>query len=170
MIYLFFLIFASIRLLFLRYSIKNEKAILANGGREYGAKVSFLLAIVHTIIYFSAFFEGIVRKVSLDTVSMIGLLLIGFSYSVLVYIIHLLGKLWTVKLMVASDHVYVDHWLFKKIEHPNYFLNIIPELIGIILFFHAWLTGIIGLPIYMVILMLRIREENEVNKQFKEEI
>ncbi|GGC91952.1 isoprenylcysteine carboxylmethyltransferase family protein [Enterococcus wangshanyuanii] len=170
MIYLSFLLFASIRLLFLRYSIKQEKALIAAGGVEYGEKVSFLLAIIHTIIYFSAFFEGIIRKIRLDSISVIGLLLIGLSYAVLVYIIHLLGKFWTVKLMIASDHVYIDHWLFRKVKHPNYFFNLIPELIGIILFFHAWLTGIIGLPIYMIILMLRIKEENEVNKQFKRNI
>lgn len=167
MIYLFFLSFACIRLLFLRCSIKNEKRLIENGGVEYGQRVSLLLVIVHTLIYFSAFFEGITRNTSLDGISFVGLLLVVASYIILVYVIHLLGKFWTVKLIIASDHTYIDHWLFERIQHPNYFLNILPELVGIILFFHAWWTGMFCLPIYVLLLVLRIKKENVMNKLFK---
>lgn len=167
MIYIFFLLFVCIRLLFLIYSIRNEKRLIAAGGVEYGQRVSLLLAIVHTLFYFSAFFEGITRNIIFDVISFVGLLLIVASYSILVYVIHLLGKFWTVKLIIASDHTYVDHWLFKRIQHPNYFFNILPELVGIILFFHAWWTLVFCLPIYLLLLVLRIKKENVMNKQFK---
>ncbi|NRE16447.1 isoprenylcysteine carboxylmethyltransferase family protein, partial [Enterococcus faecalis] len=59
------------------------------------------------------------------------------------------------------------NWLFKHIKHPNYFLNIIPELIGVTLVFHAWYTLLILLMPYGICLYLRIREENQLLANLK---
>jgi isoprenylcysteine carboxyl methyltransferase (ICMT) family protein YpbQ len=37
-----------------------------------------------------------------------------------------LHRLWTVKLLIASDHVLNQSALFRWVRHPNYFLNIRP--------------------------------------------
>ena len=44
-------------------------------------------------------------------------------------------------------------------RHPNYFLNILPELVGFALVLHAYYTLIIGLPFYLIPLIIRIRQE-----------
>lgn len=49
--------------------------------------------------------------------------------------------------------------LFRFVRHPNYYLNIIPELIGFALTLHAFWTLAIGLPLYLVPLVIRIRQE-----------
>lgn len=81
----------------------------------------------------------------------------------------LLSPIWTVKLMVAKNHQYVDHWLFRNIKHPNYFLNILPELGGIILVCQAWYTALLLLPIYAIIMYIRIIEENKIIERLKVE-
>ena len=73
------------------------------------------------------------------------------------------------KLMVAKNHQYVDHWLFRNIKHPNYFLNIVPELVGIILVCQAWYTARLLLPIYAIIMYIRIIEENKIIELLKVE-
>ena len=40
----------------------------------------------------------------------------------LVVVIRSLGRFWTVKLLLASDHVLVTNPLFRWVRHPNYFL------------------------------------------------
>ncbi|NRE25541.1 isoprenylcysteine carboxylmethyltransferase family protein, partial [Enterococcus faecalis] len=77
------------------------------------------------------------------------------------------GKYWTVKLIFADKHTLNTNWLFKHIKHPNYFLNIIPELIGVTLVFHAWYTLLILLMPYGICLYLRIREENQLLANLK---
>lgn len=83
----------------------------------------------------------------------------------LLVVSHLLGRLWTVKLMIARDHVLVTHPLFRWVRHPNYFLNILPELVGFALALHAWFTLVIGLAIYAVPLGIRIRQEERAMRE-----
>ncbi|TDX88210.1 isoprenylcysteine carboxyl methyltransferase (ICMT) family protein [Neorhizobium sp. R1-B] len=77
----------------------------------------------------------------------------------LVWIVRLLGEVWTVKIMIAPNHPVSRHALFRTVRHPNYFLNILPELVGYALIFHAYFTLAIGQPVYLVILVVRIVQE-----------
>ncbi|SDL61179.1 isoprenylcysteine carboxyl methyltransferase family protein [Streptococcus equinus] len=153
-----------IRLVFLKLSIQNEREILAAGGREYGKQVSKVITLLHILFYFFALSEALLRKVHLDIVGLWGLILMLFSIFMLYTVTRLLGKIWTIKLMIANNHQYVDHWLFRYIKHPNYFLNIAPELIGVALLCHARYTTILILPFYMVAIYFRIRQENYLIK------
>lgn len=159
---LLMLLMFAIRLGFLKISIRNEKAILANGGKEYGVKISKAITILHIIFYFSSIAEALINKVKLDAIGLFGLGLMVFSISMLFVVTRLLGDIWTVKLMIAHHHQFVDHWLFRTVKHPNYFLNIAPELIGIALLCHAKYTALFVLPFYIVAIYLRIREENHL--------
>ena len=153
-----------IRLLFLKISITNEKKILSSGGKEYGVNVSKAITTLHILFYLSCFIEAILVGATIDTIGVIGLLLMIFSIMMLYVVTRLLGEIWTVKLMIAKEHRFVDHWLFRTIKHPNYFLNILPELVGIGLLCHAKVSTCIILPLYAVILYLRIRQENHLIK------
>lgn len=155
---LFFLFFA-IRLLSLSISIRNEKRLIAEGAKQFGEKNSKLLAAAHIAYYFAALAESHLRGVSFDAVSTAGAALTAFSLAMLFYVIHALGKIWTLKIYIHPQHTLNRSWLFRHVRHPNYFLNVIPELIGIGLLCHAWTTMAIGLPVYLVILAVRIRQE-----------
>ncbi|MDO4795012.1 MAG: isoprenylcysteine carboxyl methyltransferase family protein [Brachymonas sp.] len=156
----FVLIFC-IRLVSLAVSIKNEKALIAAGARQFGARNSKLLSVAHIAYYFAALAESHIRGVRFDVISAAGTALVAFALAMLFYVIHALGPIWTVKLYIHPQHTVNRSWLFRHVRHPNYFLNIIPELIGIGLLCHAWNVMLIGLPIYGAILAVRIRQEHE---------
>lgn len=166
-LYMLFIVIAMFRIRVLLISKRNEQELLESGGKEYGKIVSKLLAILHTLFYFCALFEGIYKKVQFDNIGLIGALIIGLSFFILIRVIQILGKYWTVKLIFADKHTLNTNWLFKHVKHPNYFLNIIPELIGVTLVFHAWYTLLILLIPYGVCLCLRIREENRLLANLK---
>ncbi|AII15194.1 isoprenylcysteine carboxyl methyltransferase family protein [Campylobacter iguaniorum] len=129
----------ALRLCFLRISKRNEKAILLGGGAEYDAKNTRFLTIIHVIFYFSCFAEAILKGVKFDFISSVGTFLVIFAFAMLYFIVnHLLKGIWTVKLMIAKNHKYNPYWLFRYIKHPNYYLNIFPELIGLALLSHAY--------------------------------
>ncbi len=155
----------ALRLYFLRISITNEQKIRENGGKEYGQTNTHFLTLFHILFYFFAFIEALLKQIHFDFISLLGLLLIVFSMYVLKVVIDLLGDIWTVKLMIAKQHLYCDHWLFKKLKHPNYYLNIIPELLGIALLCHATITAFIIIPPYAFCLINRILEENKLIKE-----
>ena len=89
----------------------------------------------------------------------------GFAYAMLFYVIYKLHDVWTVKLYIIPDHRIEKSFLFRTVRHPNYYLNIIPELIGIALLCNAWYTLLIGLPIYACLLAIRIRQEERAMKE-----
>ncbi|HES9413754.1 isoprenylcysteine carboxyl methyltransferase family protein [Streptococcus pyogenes] len=161
-IFLVMLAMFTIRLVFLKKSITNEKAILAQGGQEFGAQNTKFLTLLHIMIYVFAVIEALLKQIKFDGISFLGLLLMLLSVAVLYEVTRILGDIWTVKLMLAKDHKYVDHWLFKTIKHPNYFLNIAPELVGIALLCHAKITAMLLFPCYIVVIYSRIREENKL--------
>ncbi|HCT4863037.1 TPA: hypothetical protein OTY93_001042 [Enterococcus faecalis] len=166
-LYMFFIVIVVFRIRVLLISKRNEQELLESGSKEYGKIVSKLLAILHTLFYFCALFEGMYKKVQFDSIGLIGTLIIGLSFFILIRVIQILGKYWTVKLIFADKHTLNTNWLFKHVKHPNYFLNIIPELIGVSLVFHAWYTLLILLMPYGVCLYLRIREENQLLANLK---
>ncbi len=153
----------------MRVSKQNEARIVADGGREYGAFNSKLMAIVRVLIYFGALGEFYYLDRSVNSLTFTGMGLVVFSMYMLYMVSRLLSPIWTVKLMVAKNHQYVDHWLFRNIKHPNYFLNIVPELVGIILVCQAWYTALLLLPIYAIIMYIRIIEENKIIELLKVE-
>lgn len=142
-----FMIIAVIRLSVLKISNTHAKQLLNAGAVEYGKSITKWLALLHTLFYFSAFFEEIIRKESFDLVSLIGFCLIVFSFIMLFWVMRLLGNDWSVKLIFEENHQLNEHWLFQYVKHPNYFLNILPELLGIGLLFHAYVTlGVMVIP------------------------
>ncbi|HEY9551341.1 MAG TPA: isoprenylcysteine carboxyl methyltransferase family protein [Prevotella sp.] len=159
-----FLVFFVLRLATLYISIRNEKRILAKGGIQYGKTVSAGLTLAHIAYYALCLYEAWKSVVLLDGCFYAGVVLMAFAYAVLFYVIYKLRDVWTVKLYILPQHRIETSWLFRGVRHPNYFLNIVPELIGVGLLCHAWHVMVLGGPVYAVLLALRIVQEEKAMK------
>ena len=85
----------------------------------------------------------------------------------LFYVINELRAVWTVKVLIVPGHQLVTSPLFRRLKHPNYFLNIVPEFIGLTMVFHSWWTAVVGLPILLITLAARIVvEERAMHEKF----
>lgn len=162
MIYAFIAAALVYRFAMLAVPIRNEKVLRAGGAIEHGATNSSLLAIAHIAFYVAASVEGMVRGPEVDAVTGIGLAIYLFGAAMLFVVSRLLGRLWAVKLLIARDHEFVTHPLLRRVRHPNYYLNFLPELVGYALTLHAIVTLTVGLAIYLVPLAMRIRLEERV--------
>jgi isoprenylcysteine carboxyl methyltransferase (ICMT) family protein YpbQ len=161
-----FVVFAFLfRIATVMLSIRNQRSLNQAGAVEYGVRNSNILALAHVLFFLSATIEAALHQPPFDTISIIGLALYGISVISIVFVIRLLGRLWTVRLLIAPDHSLVRHPLFRIVRHPNYYLNILPELIGIALVLHAYRTLLIGLPLYLIPLVTRMRQEEAVMRQ-----
>jgi isoprenylcysteine carboxyl methyltransferase (ICMT) family protein YpbQ len=161
-LYIFIIVAILFRLFMLTISIRHEKRLRAEGAVEFGVGNSRALALAHITFYAAASTEGIFNFSSFGALNLVGLGIYLFGAGMLLFVVRLLGPLWTVKLFIARDHVLVRHPLFRHIRHPNYYLNIVPELIGYALALHAPITLIVGLPVYAIPLGFRIRQEEKV--------
>lgn len=147
------------RLYTLKISKKHEKALLESGAKEHGAINSKLLSLAHVAFYISCIVEANISKAPFIQFSAYGLGILIFSYLMLILVIRELKSIWTVKIYILKDHKINTSALFRFVRHPNYFLNIIPELIGLSMVCSAYNTATWGLPIYFAILAFRIYQE-----------
>jgi len=161
----FYSVAVVLRLCSLFVSKRNESRLRAQGAEEFGEGNSRLLVILHLIFYVAALIEGLWRRAQVTAFTWLGLTLWGFSMIMLAYVMHELGRLWSVKLLVASDHTLKKSWLFRLVRHPNYYLNIVPELIGVAFVLQAFLTIAIIFPYYLFVLFQRIKLEERVMHQ-----
>lgn len=157
---IFFALAVAIRLATLFLSKRNEARLRRDGAVEHGARVSTALAVWHTAIYLGAMIEaGLGGMFDAPGISIIGVIVYIVGLLGLVLAIRGLGRFWTVKIMIAADHRRVANGAYRWLRHPNYFIGIVPELIGVLIVAHAYWTAIIGLPIYAILLFIRIRQE-----------
>ena len=159
-----FFLASAIRLVSLVVSVANEKKLKKKKAVEYGKKNSKLLLLCHTLFYVFCLVESILLKKQGNGVSFFGLGLFIFSMVMLWIVILSLKDIWTVKLIIAPGQRIIKTFPFKYFRHPNYFLNIIPELVSIALICQARFTLLIGLPLYLIPLGIRIFQEEKVMK------
>ena len=162
---IFFVAACLFRVATLAISVRNERRLKDRGAREYGRTNSVVLGVLHSLIYVAALVEGLHRRATQDMVTAMGLALYGVGVIGLVVAIRTLGRLWTLKVLIAPDHILVTHPLFRAVRHPNYYLGVLPELVGLLLTMHAWATMVVGMPLYLVSLGLRIRTEERVMRE-----
>lgn len=142
-----FFTFFTLRLFSPVISSRNERKLRKVGAVEFGKKNSAVLIAGHVLYYFACIVEGFNKGAFFaDALAYAGLAIYVFSIIILYYVIYSLRPIWTVKLIVAPKeyHTINASFLFRFVRHPNYYLNIIPELIGTALVFHAWYSLAIG--------------------------
>ena len=168
-VFFLFWVFFLVRLSSLFISIRNEKRLRREGAEEYGKKNSAVLAVLHVLFYLGAFAEGYVKNAQLDGTAVAGAALYVAGLVMLFYVIRQLSPIWTVKLFVAKEHTLNKSKLFKYARHPNYFLSILPELIGLVLLLKAYVVLAALFPLYLLSLAVRIIQEEKVMRaRFKE--
>ena len=161
MIILIVFAFFILRLYSLVISIRHAKQLQLQGATEYGKRNSTWLALTHIAIYVSATIEAWLQQTTMNSLSVIGLILMIFAYIILFMVIKTLGAIWTLKLYILPHHPIIKSGLFKITKHPNYFLNIVPELLGLLLLTQAGFTAPLLLP-YAYLLWQRIHQEERL--------
>ena len=164
-IVILFLLASAIRVVSLIKSASNEKKLRKANAVEYGRNNSRVLVLFHVLYYLASLSEAIALNKSVDKISFFGFGLFTFSMVMLWIVIFSLKDIWTVKLIIAREHRLNNSFIFKFFKHPNYFLNIIPELISIALICQAWYTLFVGLPLYLIPLTIRIVQEEKVMRK-----
>lgn len=155
------------RLLSVIISLVNEQRLKKLNAVEFGVCNSRLLILMHILFYISCGVELYIKQENLENTSSIyGFGLYLFSIFILYYVIYSLRSIWTLKLIIAPNHYHRLNkgFLFKYSRHPNYYLSVIPELLGIAIYCHSWYSLLFIFPFYLIPLIKRIRLEEWIMK------
>ncbi len=157
LLFIAFIILLRIGELFLSKS--NERWLIKNGAIEYGQKHYPYIVSLHVLFLISCIVEYYSKPT--DSYSLVLII----SYFVLLifksWVIITLGKFWSTKIYHISNFPPINTGPYKYFKHPNYLVVII-EIAIIPLAFHLYYTAVIFSILNLIMLFVRIKEEDRV--------
>jgi len=152
------------RLMTVAVARENERRLRARGSMLAGRIKAHLMTMAHAAFYLLAAGEYGWRGAPFSPITWVGAAMWLLAMLGLVA----LREVWTVRVFVSRGEVRPTGSLYRRFRHPGYVLNIIPELAGVGLLAHAWFTVALCLPLYVLLLLRRIRtEEDAVRASFQ---
>ena len=140
-------------------SKRNERWLVKNGAIEFGKKHYPYIVSLHILFFISLIFEYSRQQTSSYNILLIivYILLVAFK----TWVILSLGKFWNTKIFHIQNISLIKKGPYKYFKHPNYAV-VIAEIAVIPLAFYLYFTAIAFTLINMVMLYVRIKEENKV--------
>lgn len=139
-------------------SRKNEKWLLQNGAVEYGKDHYPFIVTLHVLFLISLMAEY--YKQQTHSYNLFFLLFYFLLIAFKAWIILSLGNFWNTKIYHISNVPLIKKGPYKYFKHPNYIV-VIAEILVIPLAFHLYYTAMFFTLLNMIMLVVRIKEENK---------
>lgn len=144
---------------------KNEKWLISQGAVESGESHYKFIVILHTSFIISMILEYSFksRYFELNFINYLFLVFFVVLQIGRIWVISSLGKYWNTKILRIPGSKLIEAGPYKYFKHPNYIV-VICEIFTIPLIFNLYYTAIIFTILNLIILRIRIKEENIVLK------
>jgi methyltransferase len=139
-------------------SRRNEIWLLQQGAVEYGRRHYPYMVTLHTLFIISLVVEYSTKQTEAYSLFLIILYLLLLVFKA--WVVTSLGKYWNTKIYHVQGFPLIKKGPYKYIKHPNY-LIVIAEIAIIPTIFHLYFTAITFSVLNLIMLSVRIREENK---------
>jgi methyltransferase len=136
----------------------NEKWLLQNHAVEFGKNHYPFIVALHVLFIISLILEYSIKEPAYYSLFFLVLYFIFILFKV--WVIKSLGKFWNTKIYRIVNFPLIKKGPYKYLKHPNY-LVVIAEIAIIPLIFHLYYTAIIFSTLNIIMLWVRIKEENK---------
>lgn len=142
-------------------SKRNEKWLLQNHAVEYGKKHYPFIVVLHVLFIISMLFEYYTQQPM--PCNLFFLILYVILLASKAWVIMSLGKFWNTKIYRIPTAPLIKKGPYKYFKHPNY-LIVMVEIFIIPLVFHLYQTALVFSVLNLIMLSVRIGEENKALK------
>jgi len=143
------------RLWELAISRRNQRALLARGGREVGASHYPWMVALHTAFLVSCLAEvWLLDRPFRLPLALGALAVLAAALALRLWTLSSLGERWTTRVVVLPGEPLVTDGPYRWLRHPNY-LVVVLELAAIPLVHGAWLTAAVFGLANLALLRLR---------------
>ena len=151
-----------VRLAELRVSRKHQRLLLAKGA-QIAADPSFRwMVLLHVGVLVTAGAEvWFWRRPFIPALAAVCVLLFLLANGMRWWVIHTLGRQWSVEVIDSGALGVVDRGPYRFIRHPNY-TAVFVEMLALPLIHTAWLTAAVSTPAHWLILRARVKTEDRV--------
>jgi methyltransferase len=137
------------------YAHRNTARLLAQGGREFGARHYPLIVLLHL-----AWLAAMAALVPAETPPLWPWLALFFLLQASrLWVLASLGPYWTTRIITLANAPLVRHGPYRFLKHPNY-LVVALEIAVLPLAFGAWQIALVFSLLNALILAHRIRIED----------
>jgi methyltransferase len=136
---------------------RNRRWVLSRGGREFGSWHYPLIVGMHILFYISLLLEWI-GSPALSTLWPLWLALLVVAQLARIWVVTSLGRFWNTRIIVLPGFAPVRTGPYRYVRHPNY-LVVVVEILIVPLMFRAWVTAAVFTLLNLILLGLRIPEE-----------
>ena len=144
------------RLVELAISRRNHRALLANGGIEFG-RPHYRLVVAFHAGWLLALIVAIPPQAPIDLPLLV---FFGLLQCARVWVMASLGRLWTTRVILRPGSRRVRSGPYRFLSHPAY-LIVSLELAVVPLMFGAWPVALASSILNQMILRTRLRVENQ---------
>ena len=137
---------------------RNERQLRAQGATEPRGDVYPVMQVAYPGLFLLMFAEGWVRRAPLDVLAIAGFTLFVAAKLLKYWAILTLGSRWTFRVLVPPGSALITTGPYQVLRHPNY-VAVVAELAGAALLVHAFVTGVLAICLFGLLLMKRIRVE-----------
>lgn len=160
-----FIIIIIQRIVELGIAKRNEKWVKKRGAVEVGHKHYKWFIIVHTLFFMVMLLEIWIRKSFAVPINYLLLTIFILAQLARIWCLVSLGKHWNTKILVIPDQPLIKKGPYKYVKHPNYIIVGV-ELLVIPLLFHAYVTAILFPILHLILLKIRIPQEEYALEMF----
>lgn len=141
------------------WSQRNERRMLARGGREHARGQMRFMTVLHTAWLFAMPLEVVLlERPAHTTLTAIALALFLCGQLLRYAAVWSLGDRWSVRVLTVPGEPVRTRGVYRWLRHPNY-LGVCLEIAALPLVHGAWLTALIGSAANGVLLAFRIAAE-----------
>jgi len=141
------------------YSLRNEKRLLREGGREIAPSVFRLMVPVYSSIFVFSLVEHFGLHRHPPELWVVAMIVLFIATKLLkLWAVLQLRRDWTMKVVVPVDLRVVTSGPYRYIRHPNY-VAVLSEVILLPLAGGAWITALAGGLTFLALLRARVRTE-----------
>ena len=123
--------------------------------------------MMHVLFFIVLFTEKFTLERGLSYIWPLVLALFCFAQFIRIWAIISLGKYWNTKILVLQGANVVRRGPYRVLKHPNYFVVAV-ELLAVPVLFSAYFTAFLFTILNIIMLMVRIPEEEKALKTLTE--
>ncbi|EKN69540.1 hypothetical protein BABA_08936 [Neobacillus bataviensis LMG 21833] len=146
---------------------RNEKWMKRHGAVEFGKRHYKYMVAMHVLFFLVFITEKVLLNRLLSPIWPIVLCLFCFAQFIRIWALATLGMYWNTKILVLAGAKVVRKGPYRFLKHPNYFVVAI-ELLVVPLLFTAYYTAFLFTLLNVIMLMIRIPEEEKALRALTE--
>jgi methyltransferase len=139
-------------------SARHDRALRASGAVEPAGDVYRLMAVAYPGAFVAMLVEGFVRGAEPDRWLAAGLAVFAAAKALKYWAIASLGPRWTFRVLVPPRSARTTIGPYRWLSHPNY-AAVMGELLAVAIAMHARVSGPIGVVVFGLLILQRIRIE-----------